>query len=141
MSDKPVWIKFVSYRSGARYDNRDWPAPGVPFEVPEWEAQALVRIKEAVYVADEEVALLSEPNVSTVVEPVPDEEPQPQPVPEPVPENAEEKPAREAPKAEPPKPNAPKAEWVTHAVSQGHDEAAAQAMTKAELQARYGGRL
>ena len=34
--------------------------------------------------------------------------------------------------------NAPKVDWVAHAVSQGHDSDAAAAMTKAELLAQYG---
>ena len=157
MSNKPVWIKLRGFRNGARYDNRDWPSPGEFFQVPEWEAQALVQIKEAVYLTDEELATISEPKVSAHVKPLPEEPKHEAPK---APEHkAKEKPAekpapeKEAPKTEPkaapkeePKPerpaqNATKAEWVTYAVSQGHEESDAQLRTKSELQARYGGRL
>lgn len=144
MSNKPVWIKLRSFRNGARYDNRDWPAPGEFFQVPEWEAQALVNIKEAVYLTDEELATLSEPKVSAHVKPLPEKEEPKAEHKEPVHEapKAEEKPAPEKPRAvERPAQNATKAEWVTYAVSQGHEESDAQLRTKSELQARYGGRL
>lgn len=164
MSDRPVWIRLVGYRSGARYDNRDWPAPGEPFQVPEWEAHALIKIKEAVPLSDEELAGLSAPKVSHTVEPVHEEHAPKREAPrheEKPAEKAreapvhEEKPAEKAPERkepeksiasdakapERPAQNASKAEWVAYAISQGHDEASAQSATKAELQARYGGRL
>jgi hypothetical protein len=43
--------------------------------------------------------------------------------------------------AESPGPSAPKAAWITYAISQGADEDTAAAMTKADLMSRYGGRL
>jgi hypothetical protein len=164
MSDeRSVWIKLIGQRTGSRYDGRDWPAPGVPFEVPEWEGTALTKIKDAIYTSDEEVADISQPKVDSDV--VPLEEPvereyhggEPVSSPKvdeevaPVEENlevaeepteevaVEEDTAEEAPK--PPAPYASKADWVNYAVNQGHNADDASSLTKSDLQSRYGGRL
>jgi hypothetical protein len=165
MSDeRRVWIKLISQRNGSRYDNREWPTPGEPFSVPEWEGEALTRIKEAVYTSDEEAANLSQPKVDSEVvpldEPIEREYHGGQPVSspkvsadvEPVVEENVEEPTEEVVAEEDtadeaveevtkPAPYASKADWVTYAVSQGHDADDASSLTKADLQSRYGGRL
>lgn len=167
MSDeRRVWIKLISQRSGGRYDNRDWPAPGVPFDVPEWEGEALTRIKEAIYTSDEEAANISQPNVDTNIEPLereyhggepvsaPNVDAEVEPIevtaePEAAPEAEETAPVDDVAGEEPaadeevkkPAPYASKADWVNYAVAQGHDSDDASSLTKSELQSRYGGRL
>lgn len=153
MSDeRRVWIKMISQRSGGRYDNRDWPAPGEPFSVPEWEGEALTRIKEAIYTDDAEAANLSQPKVDSDVEPLeekyhggqsvssPNVNSDVEPVEVAPVEDAEEE-VTEEEEVRKPAPYASKADWVSYAVAQGHDSDDASTLTKAELQSRYGGRL
>lgn len=128
--------------SGGRYDDRQWPGPGVPFEVPDWEGEGLVRDHNAVKIADSARPARGHAAVPAPV-PLPAEtaagpvtpEPPPGPGPEPVP------PPEPEPEPEPPSQSDPKQAWIAWAVSQGEDEAAAAGMTKADLMSKHGGRL
>lgn len=125
-------IAMVTHMSGGRYDDRQWPGPGVPFEVPDWEGEGLVYWKHAVKLADS---------------PAPEPPPAPE-VPAAVEAWEEEHDRLESvadgtvePQAEPPRPADPKQAWIDYAVSQGADEGEAASMTKIDLMSRYGGRI
>lgn len=129
-------IAMVIQMSGGRYDDRQWPGPGIPFEVPDWEGAGLV--------ADHNAVKLYE---------IPDGEPVPPAVEEPaaaepVPSWEDEHDRLEAvadgtvePQAEPPRPADPKQAWIDYAVTQGASVDEATSMTKIDLMSRYGGRL
>lgn len=138
-------IAMVTHMSGSRYDDRMWPPPGIPFEVPDEEAEGLIYWHHAVKVADSPVPVPEHVSVpapvslpaETAAGPVPAETepvrvPDAEMVPDPEPE--------EAPEA--PKPADPKADWVEYAVkARGADPDVAFRMTKADLMSRYGGRM
>lgn len=44
-------VRMIYYISGGRHDGREWPQPGVPIEVPDWEGEDLVRGGHAVLAA------------------------------------------------------------------------------------------
>jgi hypothetical protein len=147
-----MWIVMSHGVSGGRADGRNWPPAGVPIEVPYGEGTDLLRGEHAVQVRPPEPpgpwaltppAPPAPPPVTIVSEPAqtaagpPQEKtlvqaavPEPAPEPEPEPEQPES-----------PKPGDPKQDWINYAIGQGADEAAAEAMTKADLMSRYGGRL
>ena len=113
-------IAMVTHMSGGRYDDRQWPGPGVPFEVPDWEGEGLVKWHHAIQLADS-----PEPPVDTFVD-----EPSPEP-------------SRESPQwsGDPPKPASPKQDWIEWAISEGADPEQAANMTKVDLMSRYGSRI
>lgn len=130
--------------SGGRYDDRSWPTPWVDFEVPDEEGRGLIRCGAAMEVVG---------TPETAAEPA--QEPAPEPVvpaapaweglpsssndPAPVPAPAMAKTAID--EAYVPVPADPKAAWVEYAVSRGASQGEAEGMTKAQLQAAYGGRM
>lgn len=112
-------IQMVESLLGTRWDDQPWPPAGGALDVPDWEAEHLIRGRFArPWPGD------SEPPAQGTSEPAPQPEP---PAPEPAP-------------AEPPKPQDPKSAWVEYAVAHGDDRAAAEQSTKQELIAIYGGR-
>lgn len=149
------WIRMIVGVSGYRHDGRPWPPAGGEIEVPDWEADDLIRGQNA----------------------VPHEQPHDRPVtPAPVPgearpasqveaeegarrgfiqqaeqhlaehpgvaETATEEAAGPGPaEVARPAPADVKQAWIDYAVSQGADPETAAAMTKADLMSRYGGRL
>lgn len=133
-------VQMIVQMSGGRYDDRQWPLPWHDFEVPDDEGRGLIRCGAAMEVVG---AVRPEPAVpaavpAAITEPGPAvpaamAEPEPVPVPEPAAEVPAEVPV--------PVPGDPKAAWVDYAVSQGTARAEAEDMTKAQLQAAYGGRL
>lgn len=144
-------IQMVYQMSGGRYDDRQWPAPWHDFEVTDEEGRGLIRCGAAMEVVGGTAP--STPEGSLVSQQAPEPEPvqpawqglpsssnDPIPVPPPAPV---EDPIVLEPEENPPVPlNAdPKAAWVEYAVSRGMNQADAESMTKAQLQAEYGGRL
>lgn len=138
-------IAMVTSMSGGRYDDRQWPPPGIPFEVPDEEGEGLIRWHHAVKLADSPA-------------PVPEHVTAPAPVSLPAETAAGPVPAepefREtaaakiaealalAEREEPPKPSDPKADWVEYAVrAKGADPDVAFRMSKADLMSRFGGRI
>ena len=112
--------------SGGRADGRDWPPAGAELDLSDGEGMDLcaARLARPVAVAAPVETAVPEPAaVETRAEPDPEPDPEPAPV----------------PVVERPAVNAPKDAWVAHAVSQGHDPAAAAAATKTDLlAAAYG---
>jgi hypothetical protein len=137
-----VIIAMVLGMSGGRYDDQQWAPPGVPFEVPDWEGEALIRDHNAIFVAHSAKA----PAAVTPAPPAPEPEPlvipeleQPAELePESVPESGEETPAENT---GPPAPSAPVAAWREYAIAQGANPQEVNGLTKAQLQGVYGGRL
>jgi hypothetical protein len=119
-------IRMTLAMSGGRYDDRQWPAPGINFEVPEAEGRGLIRCGAALEVempaaqATVATATGTAPSLTAA-------------------EIAEAQ-AQHAAKTGP-APGDPKAAWVDHAVNQGLSRDEAEAMTKVQLQQGYGGRL
>lgn len=163
-----MWITMHAAISGSRWDNEPWPAPGVPFMVQDWEGVDLLLHGHASKAlppypepgpatpppsppppvrkpAPVPPPPLSHPNqqvvsepASTAAGPVP-----PGPVTHPN-QPVTAKPVPPAPVADEdvmPAPNAPKQDWVAHAVSKGASPGEAASLTKNQLQAAYGGRL
>jgi hypothetical protein len=117
-------VQMLVHISGGRYDGQQWPMPGVSFEVPDEEGEALVRDRNALFVANSKSAEKSEP------------EPEPEPEEEPAPKSSDsEEEVLE------PAPSDTKGEWVAYAVSRGANQSEAESLTKAQLQSAYGGRL
>jgi hypothetical protein len=144
-----MWVEMMLTISGGRADGREWPDAGYLIEIPEDEAQDLIRARIAVRAdpprePDVPVvpvpsgppveAIVSEPS-ATGAGPVPEAVPEPVPEPEPVTPVAEED------SGDPPKPADPKADWVTYAVAHGANPSDAEASTKVQLMQAYGGRL
>jgi hypothetical protein len=138
-----MWIAMTLYISGGRADGRDWPDPGVAFEVPDQEGADLLRAKHAVRVQPPPRSTSSSPLPGPAsVTPAPVSEPAftaAGPVPEPDPDPLASPPVPVNPPL--PKPYAPKAEWVNYARAHGDSEDAANLATKEALIAKYGGRL
>lgn len=136
-------IQMVWQMSGGRYDDRVWPSTGMDFEVPDEEGAGLIRAGAAVQVPyapalESAPSPVPEPALVTAAAWQPTLEPEPAPAPAPV----------SAPtamtvldQAYVPVTGDPKAAWVEYAVSRGAAQAEAEGMTKAQLQAAYGGRL
>jgi hypothetical protein len=131
-------IQMTVQMSGGRYDDRQWPAPWHNFEVPDEEGRGLIRCGAAMEVVkqDPEPDAPEPAAAEPAWEPLPSSSAAPAPVPDPEPEPAA--PAEEIPL---PLPRDPKPAWVEYAVSRGASQAEAEAMTKDQLQAAYGGRL
>src|SRR5260221_9266475 len=105
-----VKIRMLIKISGGRGDGTEWPDPGTDFYVDDAEGAHLCAARLAVPVAEEPYTeIRSEPDLALVP-------------------TAAGKPIV----------NAPKAAWVDHAVTRGVDRGEAQAMSKADLIARFG---
>lgn len=141
--------------SGGRYDDRPWPGPGISFEVPDWEGQGLVKDGAAIFVSGSAVRAPAKKAAESVGELAKKaDEPAGEPV-RAVTESATATAVTEPTTATgqsvstvatgqssaAPAPADPKAAWVSHAVNRGADRADAEAMTKSQLQATFGGRL
>lgn len=141
-------IRMFHQMSSGRHDGRVWPAPGVDFEVPDWEGRDLVAGGNAVMVSDKPTAAYeTPPDVKPGPEPQqwPPYEPgrfagpvQPEPEPEPEPEVERFTEGRSS--LEPPKAAQPKSDWVDWAVAHGVSEEEANALTKQQLMEAYGQR-
>lgn len=135
-------IQMVVQMSGSRYDDRMWPQPWVNFEVPDEEGRGLIRAGAAMEVVQQETE--QAPHQASQAPQTPQIPPY---VASPPPATAQATasppaPAQDEEPAKPPSPNDPKAAWVEHAMANhgvGEDEA--NTMTKAQLQANYGGRM
>jgi hypothetical protein len=133
-------IQMLFQISGGRYDGKPWPGPGIPFEVPDWEGEGLVKDKAAMLIAESARKPAPKPVVTelprqTAPAPPAPSAPASEPVvpePEPVPAVAE---------LSQPASADPKATWVAYAVSRGASQVEADNLTKSQLQATYGGRL
>jgi hypothetical protein len=117
-------IRVLQQMSGSRYDGQAWPETNGKLNVPEWEAADLVAAGLAERVDEPEPereqpagdappVLAADADFATTVDEIPSE-------------------------TRPPAINAPKADWVDHAIAQGHDPDEAENMTKASLIETYG---
>ena len=104
----------TEHRTGPRWDGRMWPGPGGEIDVDPEEGAAVVGAGWAVPVTTEQRAETPEDTLAA---------------------------SEETRDGEPSSPavNDPKANWVTHAISQGAAPADAEAMTKQALIEHYGG--
>lgn len=133
-------IQMLFQISGGRYDDRPWPGPGIPFEVPDWEGNGLVKDGAAVFVsgtvARAPVKKAAEPESKSLPDATGSDSgsgtTEGGSEPELVPAVAE---------LTQPASADPKATWVAYAVSRGASQAEADNLTKSQLQATYGGRL
>ena len=66
-----MWIAMDYYVSGGRSDGRSWPAPGLPFEVPDPEGELLVAEHRAIQVAAPEGTVAAEPLPAEPVHEIP----------------------------------------------------------------------
>lgn len=131
-------VQMIVQMSGGRYDDRQWPLPWHDFEVPDDEGRGLIRCGAAMEVVG---AVRPESAVPAAV-PAVMAEPEPAvPAAMAEPESALTPEPAVVKELAPPAPGDPKAAWVDYAVSQGTARAEAEDMTKAQLQAVYGGRL
>jgi hypothetical protein len=149
------WIRLRETLSGGRADGRPWPVAGEVIDVPDWEYDHCIAAGWAEH---------ADPPAPPKAAKAPKKEPEPEKKPAKAhePEKAEahepEKPAggrvglyegdqvvlEKAPEpepAEPPRPSDPKPDWVDYAVDRGLARDKAEAMSKADLMSRYGGRL
>jgi len=127
------WIRLRETLSGGRADGRPWPVAGEVVDVPDWEYDHCIAAGWA-----EHADPPAPPKAVKAKEP------------EKAPEKAPEKPADVLPEAapekapelaEPPRPSDPKPDWVDYAADRGLARDKAEAMSKADLMSRYGGRL
>jgi hypothetical protein len=133
-----MWVQMLITISGGRADGTNWPDRYGVLEVPDHEGRDLIRARHAI--PADPPAVTAGPGtarVTAAAAPVIPE--QAAAVPEGIPEPAAAVPVP----AETPAPGPAdlKAAWVDYAVSQGTDRGQAEAMTKADLMSRYGGRL
>lgn len=119
-------LQMIEPMAGTRWDGTPWPPAGGPVDVPDWEAEHLIRGRFA--------------------RPWPGSAPAPEPQ-APAPAEGSAPPAAPpspgpdaAAGAEPPKATDPKTAWVEYAVAHGADRAEAEQSTKQDLIASYGGR-
>lgn len=155
-------VRMFDHISGGRWDGRDWPGPGGTIDVPDWEAQDLIRGRLAVLVAGRDAELsrqpASAPPAAAESEPgqaaggagqsagAPEVSPlaQVSPLAETAGTAAGQlpgKPPAPEPALAPPSAQDSKQKWVDHAVSRGEDPDKAGSMTKADLMSKHGGRL
>lgn len=166
---KLKWIVLRETLSGGRIDGRQWPPAGEMIDVPAWEAEHAVNAGWAYYA--EEPTAPEPPSVPQPVKaPARPADKAPEPVkqekhPDPA-EKSQDRAAQNPPdksgepdagkdagrdagkdtpvkasEPEPPRPSDPKQDWVDYAAGRGMSEDKAQAMSKADLMSRYGGRL
>jgi hypothetical protein len=135
-------VQMVVQMSGSRYDDRMWPPSWINFEVPDEEGRGLIRAGAAMEV----VRQAPEPGEPLQSVTVTGQGPQPvtteavaQP-PSPVQEGTAAVQEQET-AAGMPAPADPKSAWVAYAMAHGSSEVDANNMTKAQLQAQYGGRM
>lgn len=156
-------VRMISQISGGRADGRIWPEGGSVFETSDSEGFDLVRGGMATPGDNFAAERLTEMGL-VIPEPLPSGLPGAEvPAADGPGTGAEEPPAEEAepaaaaadaaaaePAAEaggtgdalaPPAPHDNKQAWIDYAVSRGEDPATAEAMVKADLMSKYGGRL
>ena len=121
-----MWVQMFHYISGGRPDGSQWPGAGGLLEVSDDEGESLIQGGNAKRAAAPPRP--AEEPVKSVLKVAPP------------PEELDQIPAPPGYHAEP-VPSDPKPAWVEWAVHQGADRDEALQMTKAELQATYGGRL
>ena len=129
------WIRLRETLSGGRADGRPWPVAGEVVDVPDWEYDHCIAAGWAEHAdppAPPKAAKVKEPEKASEPEKPADVLPKaaPEKAPEPEPEPAE-----------PPRPSDPKQDWVDYAADRGLARDKAEAMSKADLMSRYGGRL
>ena len=130
------WIRLRETLSGGRADGRPWPVAGEVVDVPDWEYDHCIAAGWAEH-ADPPAL----PKAAKAPEPEKYKATEPEKAPEPAPEKASvPEPAEEA-VPEPPRPSDPKPDWVDYAADRGLARDKAEAMSKADLMSRYGGRL
>jgi hypothetical protein len=144
-SEDHMIIRMYSQMSSGRHDGRTWPAPGVEFEVPDWEGRDLVDGGNAVMVSDKPTAdYVPPPDVTPSAEPQPWPPYEPGRLAGPVPAAPDPEPdgvVEGTSSLEPPKAVQPKGDWVAWAVAQGAvSEEEASGLTKQQLMEAYGQR-
>jgi hypothetical protein len=154
------WIRLRETLSGGRADGRPWPVAGEVVDVPDWEYDHCIAAGWAEHAdppAPPKAAKAKEPEKAKAKEP--EKEPAKAHEPEKTEAHEPEKPAggkvglyegdqvvlAKAPEPEtapePPRPSDPKQDWVDYAADRGLARDKAEAMSKADLMSRYGGRL
>jgi hypothetical protein len=153
-----MWVEMLEYISGGRADGTLWPPLFGKLEVDDLEGERLIRGALARRTAAPPRPVPVPPPPLPVPEwakPAaefragsgsgPDQPVPPAPAPAVPHHQAPAGPDQPAPPGDaaggPPQQIAPKAAWVEYAVSQGANPAEAAELTKAQLQASYGGRL
>jgi hypothetical protein len=137
------WIRLRETLSGGRADGRPWPVAGEVIDVPAWEYDHCIAAGWAEH---------ADPPISTpekAKDPGPEKakasEMPPEEISEWGPEHGavQEKkvPEQEEAVSEPPRPSDPKQDWVDYAADRGLPRDKAEAMSKADLMSRFGGRL
>lgn len=128
-----AWVKMLIAVSGGRPDGSVWPNPWTTDGLLECsDAEAADLIGAQIAVRAQAPPKPAEEPVKSVTVAAPAEEPEPEPEPEPESSAVEHL---------EPAPYDPKPAWVEWAVHNGADRDEAMKMTKADLQAAYGGRL
>ena len=136
------WIRLRETLSGGRADGRPWPVAGEVVDVPDWEYDHCIAAGWAEHAdppAPPKAAKAKEPEKTP--EPVLEVNEAGHPTGNLVQPEPEKASAPEPEPAEPPRPSDPKPDWVDYAADRGLARDKAEAMSKADLMSRYGGRL
>jgi len=135
------WIRLRETLSGGRADGRPWPVAGEVVDVPDWEYDHCIAAGWA-----EHADPPAPPKAARAREP--EEAPEPEKPAEVSrePESGDgsslfEQTGGTITNPEPPRPSDPKPDWVDYAADRGLARDKAEAMSKADLMSRYGGRL
>jgi len=135
------WIRLRETLSGGRADGRPWPVAGEVVDVPDWEYDHCIAAGWA-----EHADPPAPPKAARAREP--EEAPEPEKPAEVSrePESGDgsslfEQTGGAITNPEPPRPSDPKPDWVDYAADRGLARDKAEAMSKADLMSRYGGRL